>query len=79
MKISLNLMKICSRGGKNGPIKTEDINVQVFNMITGINESETLIKHISYTCKGKFDCIKCNSKQKWNKNKRQCEFVKSCQ
>ena len=29
------------------PNKTEDLNLNVFNMITGINESKTLTKHIS--------------------------------
>ena len=35
------------------PNKTEDLNLSVFNMITGINESKTLAKHISckYICK----------------------------
>ena len=33
-------------------------------MITGINESKTVTKHISCECKGKFDCRKCNSDQK---------------
>ena len=28
------------------PNKTEDLNLSVFNMITGINESKTLTKHI---------------------------------
>ena len=28
------------------PNKTEDLNLSVFNMITGINESKTLAKHI---------------------------------
>ena len=27
--------------------KTEDLNLNMFNMITGINESKTLTKHIS--------------------------------
>ena len=30
--------------------KTEDLNLSVFNMITGINESKTLTKHISWKC-----------------------------
>ena len=30
-----------------GPNKTEDLNLSVFNMITGTNESKTLAKHIS--------------------------------
>ena len=37
------------------PNKTEDLNLSVFNMITGINESKTLTKHISCECKRKFD------------------------
>ena len=37
------------------PNKTEDLNLSVFNMITGINESKTLTKHISCECKCKFD------------------------
>ena len=28
------------------PNKTEDLNLSLFNMITGINESKTLTKHI---------------------------------
>ena len=35
------------------PNKTEDLNL--FNMITGINKSKTLTKHISYKCKCRFD------------------------
>ena len=37
------------------PNKTEDLNLSMFNMITGINESKTLTKHISCKCKCKFD------------------------
>ena len=46
--------------------KTEDLNLSLFNMITGINESKTLTKHISCECKCKFDGRKCNSNQWWN-------------
>ena len=35
--------------------KTEDLNLSMFNMIAGINESKTLIKHISCEYKCKFD------------------------
>ena len=38
-------------------------------MITGINESKILTKHISWKSKCKFDGTKCNSNQKWNNNK----------
>ena len=44
--------------------KTEDLNIHVFNMVKGINESKTLTKHISYKCRGKFDGKKYNSDQK---------------
>ena len=43
--------------------KTEDLNLIVLNMITGINESKTLTKHILCECKCKFDKRKCNSNQ----------------
>ena len=36
------------------PNKTEDSNLSVFKMITGINESKILIKHISCKYKGRF-------------------------
>ena len=39
----------------------EDLNLRVFNRITGINESKTLTKHVSCECKCKFDERKCNS------------------
>ena len=35
--------------------KTADLNLSVFNMITGINGSKTLTKHISCECKCRFD------------------------
>ena len=60
------------------PNKTEDSNLSVFNMITGINESETLTKDISCKCKCKFDRRKCNSHQCWNNNKCRCECKKRC-
>ena len=38
------------------PNKTEDLNnLSVFNMITEINESKTLTKHISCECKCRFE------------------------
>ena len=32
------------------PNKAEDLNLSVFNMITGINESRTLTRYISWQC-----------------------------
>ena len=37
------------------PNKAEDLNLCVFNMVTGISESKTLTKDISCECKCKFD------------------------
>ena len=42
-------------------------------MITGINESKTLTKHISCECKWKFDERKCNPDHWWNSDKCWCE------
>ena len=50
------------------PNKTEDLNLNVFNIITITYELKTLTKHISCNCKCKFDVRKCNSNRKWNKD-----------
>ena len=50
--------KICA------PNKTENVNLNVFNMIIKINESKTIAKHILCDCKCKFDSKKFNSNQK---------------
>ena len=54
------------------PNKTEDLNLTVLNMITGINESKTITKNISYKCKCRFDGKKCNSNQRWKHDKCRC-------
>ena len=33
--------------------RTEDVNLNIFSMITGLNESKTLIKHILSNCRCK--------------------------
>ena len=43
-------------------------DIKVFDMVTRINEDKTLVKH-----KCKFDSATCNSNQKWNNDKCQCE------
>ena len=45
------------------PNKTEDLNLSMFDMITGINQSKTLTKHISCQCKCRFDGKEYNSNQ----------------
>ena len=37
------------------PNKTKHVNLNAFNVITEINESKTLIKHISRKCRFKFE------------------------
>ena len=44
--------------------KIEDVNLKVFNPIKGINESKTLIKHISCACRCEFDGNKFSLRQK---------------
>ena len=45
-------------------------------MITGINESKTLINDISCKCKCKLDGRKCNSDQWWNSDECRCKCKK---
>ena len=51
------------------PGKKEDLNIYVFNMITGKNESKFFTKDISCKCKCGFDRRKCNSDQWLNNDK----------
>ena len=60
---------ICLINKECVPNKREDLSLSAFNMITVINELKTLAKYISCKCKCKFDGRKCNSNQKWNKDK----------
>ena len=56
--------------------KTGDLNLSVFNMITGINKSKILTKDISCECKCSFYKRKCNSDQLWHSDKSRWEFKK---
>ena len=51
------------------PNKTEDLNLSMLNMITRINESKKLTKHISCKCKIRLDGRNCDSDQWWNNDK----------
>ena len=50
-------------------------------MITGINVSKTLTKHISRKCKRKFDGTKCSSNQLWNNDicRLKCKKLHVCE
>ena len=58
------------------PNKTEDSNLSMFNIITGIEESRTLTKHVSCKCKCELDGRKYNLNHWQNNGKCQCEYKK---
>ena len=60
------------------PSKRKDVSVTKFNMITRMYETKTLVKHIPYNCKCKFNSKTCRSNQKWNNETGQCQFKKYC-
>ena len=63
-------MKICVLS------KTKDANVKMFKMIANWNKTKTLLKHISYECKCKFNSAACNSNHKWsNETYQYCLIV----
>ena len=46
--------------------EAKDVNIKVPNIITNRNKATTLVKHISYDCKCKFNSTTCNSNKKRN-------------
>ena len=50
----------------SAPNKAEDLNLNMFNIITGIKESKTLTKHILCECKCRFNVIQTNGGIKIN-------------
>ena len=55
------------------PNKTEVLRLNVFNMITAINDSKTLTKHTTCESKWNFDGRRRNSNQNWNNDKCRCK------
>ena len=49
-------------------IKTKNMNVKVFNLVSGVNEIRFLVQYKSRKCKCRLNESVCNSKQKWNHN-----------
>ena len=45
-------------------------------MVTGVNESNSFLIHVLRDCKSRFDGKRCNSNQKWNKDKCPCDWKK---
>ena len=51
----------------------KNINFKVFNLVSNKNEAKAIAKHISCDFKWKFNSTTCNSNQKWNNKRFQCE------
>ena len=67
--ISLNKYSGCCRVPDdvfaNRYVRSEtSIDVKVFIMLKRVNETKTLVKHISCDCKCRFSITTCNSNQK---------------
>ena len=67
--IEYSIVSICI------PNKMEDLNLNLLEMVKGINETKTLAKHISIEWKCEFDDRKSNFRQKWNHD--QCQYKKA--
>ena len=57
-----------------GSNKTVNLNLNVFNIVIGTNESKILAGYISYECKHIFDGRIYNSYQCCNNNKCRCKY-----
>ena len=55
------------------PSKVKNINVKVFNSMSGINEIEHLFQHELCGCKCGLSEGISNWKQKWNHNENSCD------
>ena len=55
------------------PNKIKNMNVKVFNLMSGVNETRFLVEHESFECKCELNESVCNSKQEWNHDECQCE------
>ena len=53
-------------------VSSKNVSVEPFNRIKRTYEGKTLIKHISYECKCKFDSTTCDSVQKYNNDISHC-------
>ena len=58
--------------------ETKYINVKAFKMITKKDEAKAMTEHISYDFKCKFNSTTCNSNQKLNNKRCQCECKNYC-
>ena len=69
------------------PNETKDINIKEITSVTRVNEVKTVVNHISYDCKCKFNSATSNSNKNgimltvsgndfnWNSNTSVCEGI----
>ena len=55
------------------PDVVENINVNVFNLVSRTNETRHVKWHETSKCKCRLDASVCNNKQRWNNDKCRCE------
>ena len=55
------------------PNEVKHRNVKVFNLMSKINETRSLVQHESFKCKCGLNESVCNSRQKWNLDECCCE------
>ena len=55
------------------PDVVKNLNVKVFNLVSGINETRLIEWHETCKCKRKFEHSVYNNKQRWNDHKCKCE------
>ena len=53
--------------------KVKNMNIKVFNLMSGVNETRFLVQHESCECKCGLDESVCYSKKKWNHN--ECRYA----
>ena len=52
----------------------KNLNVKLFNVVSGINETRCIECHETCKCKCRFNSSVCNNKQRWNDDKWRCEL-----
>ena len=55
------------------PDIVKNLNVKVFNLMSGTNETRHIEWYETCKCECRLDVIVCNNKQRWNNDKCQCE------
>ena len=66
-KINNQCLKLCVTG------VARNVNVKVFNLMSGINETRHIEWHETCKCKCRFNSSVSNNKQRWNDDKCRCE------